>query len=727
MKNTVFLIAALATLLIGGEALCKSEIALWHSYRSNERAALEKIIDRYNKERPDVFIKPLALPHDAFLNKLSSAIPHGNGPDLFIFANELVGSWVKNKLIEPYPAGFINFAHENYFQKTVKGLTWEGSLYGLPLSYKSLMLFYNTDIIPAPPVTTDDLINIAKKHTDIEAKKFGLAYEATSFYHNAGFLFGMGGSIFTPEGKVKLNTPENARALVFVRDLVLKHRITPEEATSALVSQLFNEGRAAMVINGPWFIGEIEKGVNYAVAPLPVMSGVGKPAAPFLTVEGLFLAAKSKNRKVAIEFAKHLSSGEAAIERSVTAHQPVCWKAAYEDERVKNDPLAIAFVQQMDFAMLLPNLPVMRSVWEPAQVALRRVLRGAYEPADALREADKNLAVILRPAPEPADPMIYLILFGIIMIAAVVYSIRKVWQNRAEIKSNKTAYAYMLPAALAMAVLVITPFVVGSLVSLFAHRSGEFTFVGLKNFISIVLSDDYGLTDPLSFYFTLMVTILWTATNVFLHVTIGVSLALLLRDKWLKLRGVYRVLLIVPWAVPNYITALIWKGMFHRQFGAINGLLTAIGFEPVSWFSKFSTAFAANLVTNTWLGFPFMMVVTLGALQAIPQDLEEAAAVDGAGRWARFFNITLPLLKPALMPAVVLGSVWTFNMFNIIYLVSGGEPDGSTEILISDAYRWAFTRQEQYGYAAAYAVLIFVVLFAYSRITNRLLKPKEAR
>ena len=162
--------------------------------------------------------------------------------------------------------------------------------------------------------------------------------------------------------------------------------------------------------------------------------------------------------------------------------------------------------------------------------------------------------------------------------------------------------------------------------------------------------------------------------------------------------------------------------MFHKQFGAINGLLVALGLEPVSWFSQFSTAFAANVATNTWLGFPFMMVVTLGALQAIPRDLEEAAEIDGAGPVRRFFFITLPLLRPALLPAVILGSVWTFNMFNIIFLVSGGEPDGATEILISEAYRWAFTRQEQYGYAAAYATLIFLVLLLYSGLTRRLVK-----
>jgi arabinogalactan oligomer/maltooligosaccharide transport system permease protein len=172
--------------------------------------------------------------------------------------------------------------------------------------------------------------------------------------------------------------------------------------------------------------------------------------------------------------------------------------------------------------------------------------------------------------------------------------------------------------------------------------------------------------------------------------------------------------------VPNYITALAWKGMFHQQFGAINALLGLLGFAPVSWFAHWSTAFAANVATNTWLGFPFMMVVTLGALQSIPRELEEAAEMDGATGWQRFRLVTLPLLKPALLPAVVLGSVWTFNMFNVIYLVSGGEPDGSTDILVSQAYRWAFTRGHRYGYGAAYAVIIFGVMLVQSGVLNKL-------
>ena len=289
---------------------------------------------------------------------------------------------------------------------------------------------------------------------------------------------------------------------------------------------------------------------------------------------------------------------------------------------------------------------------------------------------------------------------------------------------HRAAYTYVAPALVGLSVLILVPFVVGFGLAFTRHDHGTFTWVGLQNFVHILASEGYGWTHPLSFYYTLVVTIVWTALNVFLHAAIGLGLALILREPTLRLRGIYRVMLIVPWAVPNYITALVWKGMFNKQYGLVNHLIGLGGIEPVGWFSTFAKAFTANLTTNTWLGFPFMMLVALGALQSIPRDLYEAAEVDGASRWDQFRQITLPLLKPAMFPAIILGSIWTFNMFNIIYLVSGGQPNNSTDILITEAYRWAFER-DRYGYAAAYSVLIFIILLGYSTLTNRMTRATE--
>jgi arabinogalactan oligomer/maltooligosaccharide transport system permease protein len=271
-----------------------------------------------------------------------------------------------------------------------------------------------------------------------------------------------------------------------------------------------------------------------------------------------------------------------------------------------------------------------------------------------------------------------------------------------------------------MIVLVFIPFVMGVALAFFSN--GEFT--GLSNFAEILSPP---ATAHTTFYSTTGFTILWTVSNVVLHVVIGVSLALVLNRKHLAFKGLYRVLLVVPWAVPNYITALIWKSMFNPQFGAVNGLLDVFGIEPVNWLgagSSFASNYIAALTTNTWLGFPFMMVVTLGALQSIPTDLYEAADIDGATRWQKFRKVTLPLLKPALVPAIILGVIWTFNMFNVIYLVSGGAPENETNILVTEAY-YAFKVLNRFGLAAAYSLLIFVILLLYGWMQNRITRATE--
>lgn len=289
---------------------------------------------------------------------------------------------------------------------------------------------------------------------------------------------------------------------------------------------------------------------------------------------------------------------------------------------------------------------------------------------------------------------------------------------------HREAYAYLGPAVLSMVVLVFIPFSLGVGLAFTRYVDGTHVWVGLENFIHILSNEGLSFTHPLSFYFTLGVTVLWTVCNVLLHTSLGLGLALLLNRPTLRFKAVYRVLLIVPWAVPSYITALVWHGMFNPTDGFINACLQACGLEQVGWFNQFWTAFSANVITNTWLGFPFMMVVSLGALQSIPKDLYEAAQVDGASKWACFKAITIPLLRPALLPAIILGSVWTFNMFNVIYLVSGGAPSNQTDILITEAYRWAFEK-DRYGYAAAYSMLIFLILLGYGYATQRLGKASE--
>jgi arabinogalactan oligomer/maltooligosaccharide transport system permease protein len=305
------------------------------------------------------------------------------------------------------------------------------------------------------------------------------------------------------------------------------------------------------------------------------------------------------------------------------------------------------------------------------------------------------------------------------------------------IRKNRQAYYYVLPAMVGMLILVFFPFLYGVILSftdstLFnTDKSIPEIWVGVRNYgeilgdFAIVRQTPAGpIVNYMNFYWTLFNTVLWTVTNVSIGVSVGLFLALILNTRGLALRPVYRVLLILPWATPNYITALIWRGMFHQQFGIINQVIQIFGGQPVSWFDTWPTSFGTVLATNGWLSFPFMMVVSLGALQSIPNELYEASRIDGATRWQRFQSITFPSLKPALVPAIILSVIWTFNMFNIIYLVTQGAPSSSTEILVTQSYKYAFERY-RYGYAAAYSTVIFAILLLYGWWQNRATRATE--
>ena len=350
-----------------------------------------------------------------------------------------------------------------------------------------------------------------------------------------------------------------------------------------------------------------------------------------------------------------------------------------------------------------------------SSLLIGRATDSVVQAATAL-DSVLGVSAAYEPATGPIFVLVVTALFGV----AAWLLLRPVSGFFAEFRHRPFIYAAIAPAMVGMVVLIFVPFFMGVYL---AFLDNNRNFVGLDNFIAILFPTE---TSDTNFYFTLGVTVMWTVLNVSLHVVIGLALALVLSDQKLRGRAIYRVLLIVPWAVPNYITALVWKWIFNTQYGPANAFLALLGMGPVDWLGQsFWTNFAANLATNTWLGFPFMMVISLGALQSIPPDLYEAAEMDGASRWQRFRHVTLPLLKPALFPAIILGTIWTFNMFNVVYLVSGGGPNNKTNILITEAYR-AFRVLKNYGLAAAYSLIIFFILAAYTAVTNRITKAAES-
>lgn len=327
-------------------------------------------------------------------------------------------------------------------------------------------------------------------------------------------------------------------------------------------------------------------------------------------------------------------------------------------------------------------------------------------------------------------------------------------ERKAMWKITRTAWLYILPAGILMLVISFFPQIYQVGMSFTDYRIQNLRFdlfdsstwekyapaiVGLQNYVKIITSQlalpTYDFVRLLSF------NIIWTLSNVIFHVSLGVGIALVLNDKHLRGKKFYRALYVLPWAVPGYIVALTWRNMYDPTFGAVNLFLARINEllgtalpTDTRWLEVSHSegilaflpiAFWAVLITNIWLGWPFMMVVATGALQSIPDELYEAADIDGASGWQKFWAVTVPLIRPAMVPAIMLGTIWTFNQFNVIYFISRGGPFGKTEILVTQAFKLVY-EQRLYGVAAAFSIVVFFVLLVITLINNRVTRATEA-
>jgi arabinogalactan oligomer / maltooligosaccharide transport system permease protein len=222
---------------------------------------------------------------------------------------------------------------------------------------------------------------------------------------------------------------------------------------------------------------------------------------------------------------------------------------------------------------------------------------------------------------------------------------------------------------------------------------------------------------------------MFAVLTIVINTAAGVLLAVLLNNPNLRFRALYRTLLILPWALPSVITIQVWRGFLNTNFGTTNRFLALLDLPTLNWLGDPVAAKAAILLVNLWLGFPFVMTATLGALSAIPSELYEAAKIDGASAWKSFWGVTAPLLSSALIPITLTGFAFNFNNFGLIYLLTDGGPAiaggtataRSTDILISWAYNEAFRAAGGYAYGlgSAISIMIFFITIAISLVNFR--------
>jgi arabinogalactan oligomer/maltooligosaccharide transport system permease protein len=751
-RRSLLVLAMLPLLVLGGCGARDDRhvITVWHPMRpTEERDLFYEEFRRFEQQYPDYRIQGLYKEVEELRSDFQAATLAGEGPDLVYGPSDVLDAYHRMGLLQDMAPWFTDEQRADFIKgaltylpalvdPTKHELVQVGDRFGNHLS-----LVYNRRLVKSPPTTTDELIEIAKANTldedgDGRKERYGLVWSYVEPYFAIPFLTGHGAWVFAEPTRwtagqrpaPALDTPESVNAYRFMQSLRDEHRVIPGNCDYELADSLFKSGRAAMIINGDWSWADYlaNPDIDAAVAVLPVVSSTGIPMKSVIMPKGYSLNANTtpQDASAAMAFVRYMSSPP--VQRRIAERLRMIpgRLSVYEESLSSEDPTYRVSQAQRENTRLMPVATELRGVWDAMRPQYQALLGDAATPESAAatmqRDALANIELMHRQV-APDNTGVALRWFGALLLLGFA-----VWQRDRfalfvrDWRRNRLAYLLALPAVAVIFAVIVFPLgynVALSLSNMSLVHFRDWQVVGLQNYAEVLADPKLGGV--------LAKTIVWTVASVAFHLVIGLLLAVAL---YRPIAGgrLYQLLLILPWAVPAYITALTWRGMFSYEYGAVNLILAKLQqfppiawllellqlTPPVNWLGDASRAFEACIVANVWLGFPFMMIVALGGMQGIPTELYESARIDRAGHWQQFRQITLPLLKPVLIPAVTLSALWTFNNLNVVWLVSnGGQPQDSTHILVSYVYKSVFNLY-RYGYGAALSMLMGALLLVFA-------------
>ncbi len=341
-------------------------LTVWHQYMPSVQTALEEAYSEFTNETG---IKLEFVKLEDFDKKLENAAQTGVLPDLVMRSNDWTGKLSVMEAIQPIDDIVDKAALDSVISNAVEGFRYNGKLYGVPAAVETVTLIYNKDLISKAPADTNELISKAKELT--KDGKYGFLIPPKDAYFNSAFFYGAGGGYLDNEGKPTLNTPQNLEAAKILQELA---KYYPKDLDHQIVMQLFNEGKAAMMVNGPWAIGDIKKNnINYGLAKIPVVSSTGK-STPFMGVQGMLMTTKVKDRDAAIKAMNYFASEKVSKALANAGGYLPANKTAREDSTIISNTDTKGFMDQSEFGVSMPNVPEMSVMWGPLDGTLQEIV-----------------------------------------------------------------------------------------------------------------------------------------------------------------------------------------------------------------------------------------------------------------------------------------------------------------------------------------------------------------
>lgn len=746
MPRLRFLIPFLIIVLANGvnaEAQEPVTVTYWRPAFDVERDATLRMIEDFEQEFPQIKIN--MVPTSSYEEKIKTALAGGVGPDIMAVDGPLIAFYAYQGALIPLDDYYTEASLSDFIPATLEEITWDQHVWTGPLNNSSIAVYYNTDMFEragiAPPRKMEEAWTWETFATNVshvssanttggrrpQGLLFGIGINEFASYAEMPWLWQTDGRVLRPDGMQAsgyLDSPASVRGLTVFQDLYRRHQIVSVEE----ITEGFPSGKAASTITGPWniqFYREIYPDLKFGIMPLPRDIKQVTPCGSW----HMAITSQSNHPDEAWLFIDWMTGVEGSKNwYQATSNLPARHSTYRAFPELEEYPMSIFSDQVRYTARPRPVTPVYPVVTDAVAQAFQSAAYG--EPPEevlfrAARRIDEELAFEALASRHMQFP--YLIRYSLMamiisgVIIGTLYVIKIARKSTATFRREEMIWGYALIAPALGGILVFT--VIPMFVALYLsfHHPYVFrpdhsmAFVGLANY-------RYLFSDPLfwqsvmnSGYFALVVVPVQTAT--------ALGLALLIRE---RIKGIsfFRSAFFAPVVTSMVVVAIIWKLLYNVDAGIFNGLLTQLGLPKQLFLASASQAMPAIMAMSVWKSCGFFMLIFLAGLQAIPDQLYEAAIVDGASRWQRFRHVTLPMLNQSMLFVLVITSIDAMKLFAPIFVMTDGGPLNATNVVVYYIYKAMFLFLKV-GYASAMAFVLFGIILLLTLIQMRLLKRES--
>ena len=756
MKPKHIIIQIFVIILVFAVALtsqAKETIVFWYGASQDERAAYEQMIAQFEHENPDIHVKAMLVPQTYVERKLILSISGGVPPDVVRFYAHLGGELMSRGGLEPlnYLVKRDNLNINDFFPVGIKQNTYNGKLYGIPWILSPNALFYNKKLFREagldpnkPPKTWSELQSYAMKLTKRGSKGLLKQVGYADFLNNPPnfdlYLWQSGGELVSVDGKRAIfNSSKGKFVLQWMKSFIEKEAgsVTNLQTFTSnfkgATQDPFGQGVLAMRVDSPFRIPDLKKyfpKLDYGVAPIPYSN----EQASEVVGNALVIPKGSKHREAAWRFIKFASSAQQVSKICQAAGRIPARISAAHSKQYYGNPMLHVFIDQIEHGKSIPIVAGWQEVSDTLARSMEQALKGKLSADKALNGAAASSDKILKKANEDmsAFPVVpwktigiaAAIVFACVVLCFVFYVRKKTENSSIERREAKEFYLYALPWIIGF-ILFTFGATLASLVISFSKWDtlSAAHFIGIKNYIEL-------FTDDPRFYKSLWVTLYYAVFSIPLSIIGGLAISLLMNQKVFGIR-LFRTIYYLPVVISGVATAVLWQYVFNPSNGILNKLLTLnvipgisnghFAFNPIwanppGWLIDPKWSMPAFIIMGVW-GIGGAMIVYLAALQGVPEDLYEAAKLDGAGPWKSFVAVTLPMLTPAIFYQLIVGTMYSLQMFTQAYIMTNGNggPEDSTLFYALYLFKNAFEFMKM-GYASAMAWILFIIVLIITAI-----------